>query len=78
MTCKNTLLHFPVVKVYSWDFDYDNEKGFRASVIMDKEGRQTHTFKAGKHTVAVKVVDNEGIESIEILQLKVNGTVRKL
>jgi hypothetical protein len=30
------------------------------------------------HTVAVKVVDNEGLESIETIKLKVNGVVKKV
>ena len=66
------------IEFYSWNFDYDNEKGFKASIIMDKEGRQSHTFEAGVHTIAVKVVDNEGLESIETVRLKVNGVVKKL
>ena len=63
---------------FSWDFDYDIEKGFRPSVMIDKEGCHRHTLKAGVHTVAVKVVDNEGLESIETVRLKVNGIVKKL
>jgi hypothetical protein len=35
-------------------------------------------FGAGVHTIAVKVVDNEGLESIETIKLKVNGEVEKL
>jgi len=66
------------IEFYSWDFDYDTEKGFKASVVIDKEGRQTYTFKAGMHTIAVKAVDNEGLESLETVQLKVNGIVKKL
>jgi hypothetical protein len=66
------------IEFYSWDFDYDAGKGFKASVIIDKEGRQSHTFKAGVHTIAVKVVDNEGLESIETIKLKVNGVVEKV
>jgi len=66
------------IEFYSWDFDYDAEKGFKASVIREMEGRQSHQFKAGMHTVAVKVVDNEGLESIETVKLKVNGVIRKL
>ena len=34
--------------------------------------------KAGVHTIAVKVVDNEGLESLEIVKLKVNGVVKKM
>jgi len=33
---------------------------------------------AGMHTIAVKAVDNEGLESLETVQLKVNGVVKKL
>ncbi|MDR1859519.1 MAG: hypothetical protein LBR06_01180 [Bacteroidales bacterium] len=43
--------------------------------MLDKEGIQTQKFKAAQHTVAVKVVDNDGLESIEIIRLKVNGKV---
>ncbi|MDR0667510.1 MAG: hypothetical protein LBF90_02695, partial [Prevotellaceae bacterium] len=57
------------IEFYSWDFDYDLEKGFRASVIIDKEGRQRRKLKAGVHHVAVKVVDNDGLENTEILKL---------
>ncbi|MCL2118854.1 MAG: hypothetical protein FWH27_10560 [Planctomycetaceae bacterium] len=66
------------VEFYSWDFDYDAEKGFKASVMIDKKGRQSRQFKAGVHTIAVKVVDNEGLESTETIKLKVNGVVKKM
>ena len=65
------------IEFYTWDFDYDAVKGFMPSEILDKSGKQTHTFKAGEHTVAVKVVDNEGLESVEIFRLNVNGVVKK-
>ena len=41
--------------------------------MIDKTGKETHAFKAGNYKVAVKVVDNEGIESVEIITLKTNG-----
>jgi DNA modification methylase len=63
------------IEFYSWDFDYNPEKGFKASVIIDRDGRQSAKFKAGCHTVAVKVVDNDGLESVEVIKLKVNGIV---
>ena len=66
------------IEFYSWDFAHDAEKGFKPSVIIDKEGRQSYQFKAGVHTIAVKVVDNEGLESIETIKLKVNGIIEKL
>jgi DNA modification methylase len=65
------------IEFYSWDFDYNAEKGFKASVMIDREGRQTAKFKAGLHSVAVKVVDNDGLENIETIKLKVNGTVER-
>jgi hypothetical protein len=66
------------IEFYSWDFEYNAEKGFRASVIIDKEGKQCTKLKAGPHNVAVKVVDNDGLESIEVIKLKVNGTVERV
>ena len=66
------------IEFFSWDFDYDAEKGFQAFVMIDKTGRQKHVFKAGMRTIAVKVVDDAGLESLEIVKLKVNGGVKKL
>ncbi|MDR0564514.1 MAG: hypothetical protein LBG78_06220 [Azoarcus sp.] len=66
------------IEFYSWDFSYSPDKGFKASVIIDKEGRQILTLKTGKHTVAVKVLDNEGLENMEIISLKINGVIEKL
>jgi DNA modification methylase len=63
------------IEFYSWDFDYQTDKGFKPSVIMDKEGKQKRRFNAGFYTIAVKVVDNDGLESIEEIKLKVNGIV---
>jgi hypothetical protein len=50
---------------------------FKPTVMIDKTGRQTAKFKAGLHTVAVKVVDDDGLESVEVIRLKVNGTVER-
>jgi site-specific DNA-methyltransferase (adenine-specific) len=66
------------IEFYTWDFDYDEEKGFKPVEILDKSGKQVHTFSAGVHTIAVKVIDNEGLESIETIKLKVNGVVKTL
>jgi hypothetical protein len=52
------------IEFYSWDFAFNEEKGFKPSVIIDKEGKQTLTLKTGAHTIAVKVVDNDGLERI--------------
>jgi len=65
------------IEFYSWDFNYNAENGFKANVMIDKEGKQTIKLKAGLHNIAVKVVDNEGLENIEVIRLKVNGKVER-
>jgi len=66
------------IEFYSWDFAFDEGNGFRAEVMFDKSGAQKRTFKAGSHSVAVKVIDNDGLESIEVVKLKVNGAVEQI
>jgi len=66
------------IEFYSWDFNYNPETGFKASVMIDKAGRQIAKFKAGLHNIAVKVVDNDGLESVEIVKLKVNGKMERM
>jgi site-specific DNA-methyltransferase (adenine-specific) len=66
------------IEFYSWDFVYNKDKGFKPSVIIDKEGKQILTLKTGTHFIAVKVVDNEGLENTEIIQLKINGGVKEV
>jgi hypothetical protein len=65
------------IEFYSWDFDHNKERGFKASVIMDKDGRQVIPLKAGTHNIAVKVVDNDGLENIEVVRLRINGGVER-
>jgi site-specific DNA-methyltransferase (adenine-specific) len=65
-----------IIGFYSWDWAYDvAEKKFMAQVIMDREGVQVKKFEPGFHQIAVKVVDNEGMETVETVKLKVNGQV---
>ncbi|MDR1417485.1 MAG: hypothetical protein LBJ57_08745, partial [Prevotellaceae bacterium] len=66
------------IEFYSWDFEYSEEKGFKPSVIMDREGVQRYSFRAGVHHIAVKVVDNDGLENIEVIKLKINGAIQQL
>jgi DNA modification methylase len=66
------------IEFYSWDFTFNKDKGFKPSVIIDKEGKQILTLKVGTHIIAVKVVDNDGLENTEIVQLKINGTMEKV
>jgi len=65
------------IEFYAWDFSYDTQEGFKADVLIDKIGKQVEKFKAGNHQVAVKVVDNEGLESVEVIELKVNGNLHR-
>jgi DNA modification methylase len=59
------------IAFYSWDFNYKDK--FKPCVIMDKEGRQTITLKVGTHNIAVKAVDNNGIENMTIYILEIDG-----
>ncbi|MDR2496732.1 MAG: hypothetical protein LBD21_06355 [Tannerellaceae bacterium] len=65
------------IEFYSWDFDYDESKGFKPIVIRDLEGRQQRRLTAGYHNIAVKAVDNNGLESLETIKLKVNGVLER-
>jgi hypothetical protein len=65
------------IEFYSWDFTYNAEKGFKPSIIIDKEGKQIVSLKTGMHTIAVKVVDNDGLENMEIITLNINGLVEQ-
>jgi DNA modification methylase len=46
-------------------------------VIWGDEGRHRYQFKAGLHHITVKVVDNDGLENIEVIKLQVNGKIKK-
>jgi DNA modification methylase len=63
------------IEFYAWNFNYNALEGFKADVIIDKIGKQIEKFSSGSHQIAVKVVDNEGLESLEVIELKVNGVV---
>ena len=62
------------IEFYAWDFAHKDNR-FNPTVLLDKDGRQTYKFKAGTHEIAAKVVDNQGLESIEVIKLKINGVV---
>lgn len=65
------------IEFFAWDFNYSANKGFKPEIVIDKLGIQKYKFKAGMHEIAVKVVDNEGLENIEIIKLKINGTIER-
>ena len=64
------------IEFFSWQWQHEPGKGFLPDVLLDKKGEQTEKFKAGTYNVAVKAVDNDGLETIELLKLKVNGAVK--
>lgn len=64
------------IEFFAWDFNYNSVKGFNAEILLDKEGKQTYKFKAGSYSIAVKVIDNEGLENIETVKLKINGEAK--
>ncbi|MDI9356844.1 MAG: site-specific DNA-methyltransferase, partial [Chitinophagaceae bacterium] len=64
------------IEFYMWDFDYKNDK-FNAEIIFDKTGDQHYKFKAGICNIAIKIIDNEGLENTEIIKLKVNGKIER-
>jgi site-specific DNA-methyltransferase (adenine-specific) len=66
------------IEFYSWDFNYNPEKKkFKAQVILDKEGKQVVSLKPGTRYIAVKVVDNDGLENMETVKLTVNGEIKR-
>jgi DNA modification methylase len=64
------------ISLFQWDFDFKEENGFKAEVILDKEGAQEKAFKSGSYQIACKAIDVEGLETVEVLKLKINGVVR--
>ena len=50
---------------------------FWIKLQIDKVGKQTVKYKAGLHNIAVIVIDNDGLENVEVIKLKVNGKVER-
>ncbi len=65
------------IEFFSWDWDYDATQGFKPEVLLDRIGTQQKHFKPGLHTIAVMAVDAAGLEGIEVVKLKVNGSVER-
>ncbi len=65
------------IEFFSWDWDYDAAQGFKHEVLLDRIGTQQKHFKPGLHTIAVMAVDAAGLEGIEVVKLKVNGSVER-
>jgi len=66
------------VEFYAFDFNYNDEtRIFSPDLMLNKEGIASFKFKPGNHSIAVKAVDNEGLEAIDVIKIKVNGEVRR-
>lgn len=66
------------LEMYAWDWDYDeSQKRFKAEILRDQTGVQTRKFAAGEYVIAVRVIDNDGLESDEVIRLKVNGKINR-
>jgi hypothetical protein len=50
---------------------------FKFSIIRGTDGKQQHTLEARLHTIAINVLDNDGLENIETIKLNVSGTVER-
>jgi DNA modification methylase len=59
------------IQFFSWDMDYKPNIGFKPTILLDKKGIQTLSLKTGNHTIAVKVVNEDGLETLEIVRLNV-------
>ena len=66
------------IEFYQWNFDYKEADGFKADIMIDKEGVQIKNFEVGEYNIACKVVDVEGMQSVEVVKLKINGVVKKV
>jgi len=64
------------IEFYSWDFNHKPEDGFKAEIYLDKEGKQVRKLKPGEHQIAVEAVDKSGLDSMDKIKLKVNGTAK--
>jgi hypothetical protein len=62
------------VEFYSWDFAHNSAEGFKADVVIDRDGKQVKRFDPSEHSIAVEAVDREGLEGTGELTLKVKGT----
>ena len=76
------MCHFKVVDVvasssiafYSWDWDYQGNMGlFKPEVQIDKIGEVEKKFAPGTYTIAVKAVDENGLETIVTQKIEVEN-----
>ncbi|KAA6346879.1 DNA adenine methyltransferase YhdJ [termite gut metagenome] len=61
------------IEFYSWDFNHNVKEGFKADVILDKEGKQTRKFNPGTRHIAVEAVDKHGLEATDTITINTNS-----
>lgn len=60
------------ISFFSWDWDYEREsRVFKPEVQIDTEGKQTRVFAPGEYTIAVKAVDEDGLETLGVHTLTI-------
>ena len=64
------------IEVWQYDIDFDENKGFEAEILNGKPSEEW-TFAEGLHKIAIKAITVDGIEAVEIFEIKVNGGVVK-
>ena len=57
------------IEFFSWDFDF--KKDFKPEILLDKTGIVEKKLKRGKHKIACKCVDLDGLENIEVIEINV-------
>ncbi len=64
------------IEVWQYDIDFDENKGFEPEILNGKPNEEW-TFAEGLHKIAIKAITIDGIEAVEIFEIKVNGGVIK-
>jgi hypothetical protein len=59
------------IEFYSWDFAHNEQEGFKADIILDKEGKQKRKLDEGTHHVAVEAVDKQGFDGSDKVKIEV-------
>jgi len=59
------------IEFFAWDFAHNEKEGFKAEVILDKDGKQKRKFKQGEHQIAVEAVDKQGLDGQDKVKIKV-------
>ena len=70
---------------YNWDFNYKSDEGFNACEVSDEKGKkvgymdllgkQTKVFAPGTYIIAVRAVDDNMLNDIFTIKIKVNGGI---